>query len=264
MPYIDKPLSEMRVLAADDNEVNRLFLDGILSPKVQQLRVVSDGDLAITAGQQSHWDILLLDLHMPGADGIEVMQTLSQAADPEHRTLYIVITADARKSEQDRLLEMGFHGFLTKPISGEALLTGLLAINAHPGQPVTIARSRQAANIVLDDQSALSVLHNDRELLTKMRLQFAEELPATLNHISQTLGQLHDPAKRRAIWQAVHKMAGGCAYTGATQLAKICTELEDQIDNDASLEDLLNGYLQLYRMVEQTAVAITSSEQLAA
>lgn len=264
MPYIDKPLAEMRVLAADDNEVNRLFLEGILRTKVQHLQVVSDGSEAIAAGRERDWDIILLDLHMPGADGIDVMQALCGDDGDAMRTLFIVITADARKSEQDRMLAMGFHGFLTKPISGEALLSGLSAINAHPGQPVTIARSRQAVNTVLDDKSALDVLHQDRKMLTTMRLQFAGELAADLNKVTLALQQPDSPEQRQAIWAAVHKMAGGCAYTGAVRLAEICTHMQDQIDNNASLEALLDDYLQLRRVVEQTAVAIHSAEQLAA
>lgn len=262
MPYIDKPLAEMRVLAADDNEVNRLFLEGILRAKVKHLQVVSDGSEAIEAGREGDWDIVLLDLHMPGADGIDVMQALH--GDADDNTLYIVITADARKSEQDRMLELGFHGFLTKPISGEALLSGISAINAHPGQPVTIARSRQAVNTVLDDQSALSVLHNDRGMLTTMRLQFAAELPADLNKVTRALSRTDSEETRREIWTAVHKIAGGCAYTGAVRLAEICNRVQDQVDNDASLESLLSDYLNLRQVVEQTAVAIHSGEQLAA
>lgn len=267
MPYIDKPLTDMRVLAADDNEVNRLFLEGILSSKVHQLQVVSDGTEAIDAGKQSHWDLILLDLHMPGADGIDVMQSLTRQNDPsdeQPKTLYVVITADARKSEQDRMLQLGFHGFLTKPISGEALISGLSAINAHPGQPVTIARSRQAVNTVLDDKSALDVLHQDREILTKMRLQFVDELPLCLNQVTTALNNPDSPKQRRDIWTAVHKMAGGCAYTGAVQLAEICTHMQEQVDHEASLEMLLADYLKLRKIVEQTAVAIHSTEKLAA
>ncbi len=267
MPYIDKPLSDMRVLAADDNEVNRLFLEGILSSKVHQLQVVSDGTEAIAAGKQAQWDMILLDLHMPGADGIDVMQALVQESDTAEKaskTLYVVITADARKSEQDRMLQLGFHGFLSKPISGEALISGLSAINDHPGEPVTIARSRQAVNTVLDDKSALDVLHQDRKMLTKMRLQFVDELPASLNRVTAALSHPDSAEHRREIWDAVHKMAGGCAYTGAIQLAEICTHMQEQVDQEAGLEILLAGYLSLRKIVEQTAVAIQSSEKQAA
>lgn len=264
MPYIDKPLTDMRVLAADDNEVNRLFLEGILSSKVHQLQVVSDGTEAIAAGEQAHWDMILLDLHMPGADGIDVMQTLVQhnkASEAPHKTLYVVITADARKSEQDRMLELGFHGFLSKPISGEALISGLSAINDHPGEPVTIARSRQAVNTVLDDKSALDVLHQDRKMLTKMRLQFVNELPESLNQVTAALSHPDSSKHRREIWEAVHKMAGGCAYTGAIQLAEICTYIQEQVDHEADLDILLASYLSLRKVVEQTAVAIHSNEK---
>ncbi len=265
MTYIDKPLAEMRVLAADDNDVNRLFLKGILSSKVKELQVVADGTNAIDAGLQKHWDIILLDLHMPGADGIDVMQALAEQSHiNKHKTLYIVITADARKSEQDRMLELGFHGFLTKPISGEALISSLSAINTHPGQPVTTARSRQTTKTVLDDNSALSVLHNDRGILTKMRLQFADELPESLNQVTQALSQTNKSEQRDEIWQVVHKLAGGCAYTGASQLAMVCNQMQVHIDNNASLETLLGDYLQLRKVVEQTAVAIHSSERLVA
>lgn len=270
MPYIDKPLAKMRVLAADDNDVNRLFLDGILKPKVQQLKIVKDGSEAILAGKEQHWDLILLDLHMPGADGIDVMQALTtnpisdtlEQQDDDDKVLFIVITADARKSEQDRLLGLGFHGFLTKPISGTELVSGLTVINDHPGQPVTIAHARQVTHTVLDDYAALEVLHHDRGLLAKMREQFVLELIPTLDVVTGALhiqqDQPDDNESRRTIWTAVHKMAGGCAYTGATKLAEVCTHIQEQVDKEVSLEALMLDYQQLHQVVQQTAVAIQS------
>lgn len=227
MLHIDKPIAAMKVLAADDNDINREFLHGVLTPAVAELVLVEDGLQAVAAAQQKHFDVVLLDLHMPGHDGLESMQLMrnpgtENGTPDEPRPLFIAITADARKTEQDRLLAAGFDGFLTKPISAAELINSIELINEHPGHPILIARTQRHISEQLNDSAALRNMNNDRELLDKLRQKLLQEVPDTINSINALSQQQDWPAVSRL----AHKLGGGAAYTGAEKLAEACQELE--------------------------------------
>lgn len=227
MAHIDKPIAEMAILAADDNDINRDFLLGVLTPCVAMLKVVADGTQAIAAAGADHYDVVLLDLHMPGHDGMQAMQEIrrhyrSASNDGALRPLFIAVTADARKTEQDRLLAAGFDGFLTKPIAASELISNIALINEHPGQPLLAARTRQHISEQLNDKQALQRVDNNRALLNSLREKLLQELPGSINSIQHSV--------RSGDWQQAgqlaHKLAGGAAYTGAEMLADACQQLE--------------------------------------
>jgi len=259
MALIDKPIAQMKVLAADDNDINREFLHGVLTPAVAALKVVEDGVQAIAAVSAQHYDVLLLDQHMPGHDGLQVLQTVRQhhtdTRPDAPRPLCIVITADARKTEQDRLLAAGFDGFLTKPISAAQLLSNIALINEHPGHPLINAHSQQHMNEQLNDKQALQRLDNNRELLNKLRQKLLQELPAAINNINRSTskGQWQQAGK------LAHKLAGGAAYTGAEMLAEACQQLEACIAADALQRH--HAHLQFREQAIQTVALIQQSLQ---
>lgn len=246
MAYHDKDLSDMRVLAADDNAINRRFVEGVLSGKVRELVVCEDGRRAIQSASDSQFDVLLLDLHMPGADGVAVMQHIHQLyqSNPELSSqvvpLCIVLTADARKSEQERLLGLGFDGFLSKPISNDELLRGIDNINRRPGHVLEATGVANTSVTGIDTSAALKVLNNDAELLATMREKVLEELPDILNTMNSAISQNN----WQSVYEQAHKLAGSCAYTGARALGECCDRLQDMMvsrrseDTDDLLEPL--------------------------
>ncbi|MBU1190046.1 MAG: response regulator [Gammaproteobacteria bacterium] len=262
MAHIDKAVAQMKVLAADDNDINREFLLGVLGPNVANLTVVADGTQAVAAACADHHDVLLLDQHMPGHDGLQVLQIVRQHYREQWpgllQPLCIAFTADARKTEQDRLLAAGFDGFLTKPIAAAQLLSNIELINEHPGHPLINARSQRHISEQLNDKQALKRLDNNRELLRSMRQQLLQELPESINRINHSshVGDWNQAAK------LAHKIAGGAAYTGAEMLAEACLQLEASVSATAAKKQL--AHLQFREQALQTLALMHQSLQLAA
>mgnify|MGYP005848783321 CR=1 FL=1 len=259
MAHIDKPVAEMKLLAADDNDINREFLLGVLTPAVAALKVVEDGTQAVAAAAEQHYDVLLLDQHMPGHDGLQVLQAVRRQYAEQipalTRPLCIVITADARKTEQDRLLAAGFDGFLTKPISAAQLISSIALINEHPGHPLLNARSQQHISEQLNDKQALRRLDHNRELLNSLRQKLLQELPSAINSIHHSV--------RCSQWQQAaqqaHKIAGGAAYTGAEMLAQACQQLEACASADDQQRHL--AHLRFREQALNTAALMAQSLQ---
>ena len=109
-----------RILVVDDIEANVRLLEAKLNVEYYDVSVAYDGPSALKAASESHPDIILLDVMMPGMDGFEVCRRLKADASTRHIPVVLVTALDGR---QDRLtgLKAGADDFLTKPIDDVAL-----------------------------------------------------------------------------------------------------------------------------------------------
>jgi two-component system cell cycle response regulator DivK len=109
-----------RILVVEDNERNLKLVRDVLQHAgfdVIAARTGEDG-VALAASERPH--LVLMDLQLPGMDGMEALRRLRSA--PETATVPVVaVTALAMKDDRERVLEAGFDGYLEKPISVRAL-----------------------------------------------------------------------------------------------------------------------------------------------
>ena len=108
----------LRVLAADDNRTNRLVLEALLHTLGIRAEVVESGQAAVEAALERRFDLLLLDISMPGLDGIETLATIRAQERAEGRAPApaIAVTANAMKHQVALYLQKGFDGHIAKPI----------------------------------------------------------------------------------------------------------------------------------------------------
>lgn len=112
------------ILIVEDVELNRDLLIQLLEDRYR-LIVADDGEGAIERASTEHPDLILMDLSLPRMDGWEVMRRLK--ADPALSHIPIIaVSAHAMRTHQQRAMESGCDGFLTKPID-ETLLYHTLA-----------------------------------------------------------------------------------------------------------------------------------------
>ena len=128
----------LRVLAADDNEVNRMVLAAYLSALGVTADIKSSGAEALAARHEAAYDGLLLDISMPGMDGMETLTAIRavEAALGLPRIPAIAVTANAMTHQIQEYLAAGFDGHVAKPIRREDLMARL--------QLVAMARAARA------------------------------------------------------------------------------------------------------------------------
>jgi len=113
-------LQRVRILAAEDNEFNRLLMKFIFEKNKIPYDFAQNGKVAIEMAASHHYDIILMDIQMPEMDGLEATQLLrKQYGD---NIPIIAITANAIKEELDYYLKNGFTDYLTKPFEEKKLL----------------------------------------------------------------------------------------------------------------------------------------------
>ncbi len=120
-----------RILIVDDNVTNLKLVAYLVKAKGYEVSTAVDADSALASIAAQRPQLILMDLQLPGVDGLELTRRLK--ADPVTRDIKIIaVTAYAMKGDQERALAAGCDDYVTKPIDTRAL-------------PETIARHLEAA-----------------------------------------------------------------------------------------------------------------------
>ena len=124
--------NELSILIAEDNPVNALLARELLKRRGHRVELVITGDAAVEACAAQRFDLVLMDLHMPGCDGIEAtVRIRSTETDMSAKRVPIfALTADAVETGRKACLDAGMDGFLTKPVDPADLDAVLATI--HP------------------------------------------------------------------------------------------------------------------------------------
>lgn len=115
-PAADSTFS-INVLVAEDEPVNRQVIRGMLMHLGASVTIVEDGQQAVDAIHQHHFDIVFMDCQMPVLDGFSAAMQLRATESPERRLPIIALTANALAGDRQRCLEAGMDDYLTKPVN---------------------------------------------------------------------------------------------------------------------------------------------------
>ncbi len=117
------PIRPLRVLVADDNPLNLRLAARILRDMGHSGVLVGDGHKALEALHAQIFDLVLMDVTMPGLDGLEALRELRarEAAGGQRRTPVIMVTAYDLPEDRRRILQAGADGYVAKPLDAERL-----------------------------------------------------------------------------------------------------------------------------------------------
>lgn len=122
----EAPSGPLRVLLAEDNEINQLVARATLAQHGVEVDVVDNGQLAVEAVRRGSYDAVLMDCQMPVMDGFEATRKIRRSETGVHRLPVIAMTASALDSDREQCLRAGMDGMLPKPWTAQEL-TQLLA-----------------------------------------------------------------------------------------------------------------------------------------
>ncbi|MFO7763388.1 MAG: response regulator [Wenzhouxiangellaceae bacterium] len=246
-------IGELSVLAVDDHEINRDFIRAALSAAAAHLELAGSGFEAMQRCAQRHFDVVLMDLHMPDMDGVAAWHRIREQAGDRLSTRVVALTADSRPEERDRLRSAGFHGFLNKPVSPDLLVGTIQRVAAGNDGFTEIRDPAEQRALLLDDARAQRVSGSDRRA-AQMREALAQELAGRFGELDQALAA----GRFEAAAELLHQWTGASGYAGATRLEQASAALEQSLRNalDSSPGTL---YLNLLRTLEGTRQSIAVS-----
>ncbi|MBL3528041.1 MAG: response regulator [gamma proteobacterium endosymbiont of Lamellibrachia anaximandri] len=231
---VTPPVFAARVLLAEDNPVNQEVTEAMLQQLGCQVDIVADGEQAIEAVRRISYDLLLMDIHMPGQNGIEATQAIRRAeSDSDKRLVIVAITARTSAQDLDQYLQQGLDDFLAKPFE----LTDLASMLGRWLTPVSGEPPEEVDELqeVMDESSSKDALVPQKmeKLRThyngKRQGRFSQLIKVYLESSHRLLDNLLDGVETLdagAISQAAHSLSAASGNLAATELASLCKTLE--------------------------------------
>ena len=182
----------------------------------------------LAALEREPFDLMLMDVEMPEMDGLQTASAIRQKERPSDRRLPIIaLTARATQEDQDRCLEAGMDGCLSKPIRADELLAvveGMLLATASPavGEPID-----SPAEAVFDRSTALSYVDGDIGLLREMAELFLADYPQQMAKIQAAIAN----GDRQALMRGAHSLKGVVATFAAKATSEAALRLEMMGEN---------------------------------
>ncbi|WP_240224455.1 MHYT domain-containing protein [Rheinheimera hassiensis] len=217
-------LPPLSVLITDDIAQNLELLQLMLERAGHTVVAVADGEQAVGAVQQQHFDVVLMDIQMPVMDGLEACRQIRQWEEAQQLKPLPVIALTASVLDEDKVAakEAGMQGFASKPVDFAALSNEIARVlQLSAGTTAAIAAAEPAPLQVLNMTKALqlwgSVAHYQPQLE-----QFLHQQQPVLVKAAGYLqaGQLDELQK------AAHAIKGVSGNLALEQLSKLCGELE--------------------------------------
>ncbi|MBP2230734.1 CheY-like chemotaxis protein [Azospirillum agricola] len=235
-------LPSLRILLAEDEVVNRMAATALLRRAGHAVVVVEDGPAALSAATDGTvFDLVLMDLRLPGLDGDEVVRQLrarpaAAAAAPPR---ILMLTASAAPDGLERCRSCGADGVLTKPLRLDALEAALRDGTADSPAP-------QAGGGAFDE----SAIGQMRDLLPADRVALLiGRTAATLRDYRVSLDAAWATGDRAAASMMAHKLAGVSGQYGCVALRRAAQALEAAVERgddpaalDAALRTLDSAY----------------------
>ena len=245
---VAEPLSSRapHLLCVDDNPANLLLVQTLLEDMGAKVLAVDSGYAAVNAVQKEAFDLVLMDVQMPGMDGRQATEAIRawETERGSHSLPIVALTAHAMANEKRALLQSGMDDYLTKPISERQLAqvvlkwTGLALRNHAPERIHENARSG-ADMRVLDHDEGLRLAAGKADLAADMLAM----LLASLDTDREAIRSAREAHDKLALIERVHRLHGATRYCGVPQLRAACQRSEtllkqDSPEAEAALDEL--------------------------
>ena len=246
------------VLAVDDNEANLKLVVTLLEELGVQVLGAASGPEALTMMEESHTDLIFMDIQMPGMNGLETTQLIRQKHTASQLPV-IALTAHAIADEKEALLKVGMNDYQTKPISSQQLQqciekwTGYRCpaqphhhmlpdtpasrhnMISHPKPEKTLTITDNSSDTkapacdLFDAKAALRLANNKADLATDMFRMLLNSLQSDISTIRDCWQQKN----QEGLLEVIHKVHGATRYCGTPCLLLAMEQLESQLKSQS-------------------------------
>ena len=215
----------LSVLVIEDNATNRTIIRHMLVKQGHSVVEAQDGLEGIALASEQCFDVILMDISMPGADGLQATRVIACGQGASRATPIIAMTAHALTADSHRFAAAGMRVTLTKPITRPALNAALAAVldpDATPPVPIMPAPTMPAPALALIDVTVLQDMASD----------LGPDRAAGLLHtfLTETAQSLSTLAAQHQLDQTslreLHQLEGSAALFGAVALRQALSHLQ--------------------------------------
>ena len=197
-------LTGIKILLVEDNKVNQFLAKKLLTRMGFEIDIAGDGESAIEKINHNSFDLILMDVQMPGMSGYEVTQKIRSGSKGNDLPI-IALTAYASTTEKEKALASGMNDYITKPYSQQELISVIKKyLKPKPVQPqvtdtpVKKRRKTPVINGKIHNHLKTMVNGNKQDMISLIEI-FLEQLPVQLEEL--------EIAVDKEDWDYAHKIA---------------------------------------------------------
>lgn len=251
------PLPPLHVLVAEDNEVNRKVAKAFLEHAGHAVAVCGDGRQAVEAVRDGDFDVVLMDIRMPGMDGVEATRIIRALPDRRRAGLPILaLTANFTTAEVEEYMAAGMNDVIRKPLRLGDIERALAPYFDLPETPPSLPDAGKESPEALPEQpkAEAPILDQERvallaEALPPARLmELFESARASIVETLAELRQSWETADIPTAGKAAHRLAGVAANFGCTALGELARAIEMECKLDHSGQQYADALQELERL----------------
>jgi len=254
-----KPLKGVSILVAEDNPTNQQVAQAILEGAGLKVAVVANGEAAVEAIGRQAFDAVLMDIQMPRMNGYEATRLIRQLPGGEMIPI-VAMTAHAMKGDEEKCLEAGMDGYVSKPVNQDRLFHTLWRLlrsrraeplepnveeTVTPGPRIDVAEaggdlpplpsSPAAVHLPdrlpgIDVRQTMAALNLDAATFERIMIGFLADNQHTAENLRQALGS----GDRTTLTHLAHSLRGSAANIGAESLSTAAHALETDCSGPSS------------------------------
>jgi len=252
--------STQRILVVDDNDINLELICSLLDQLGVNYDQAHDGFEALRLVQENDYPLILMDIQMPGMDGMQTMKHVREERPSMAECKVIALTAYALPEEREQFLSQGFDALITKPIRESQLVGALLEYlpdchasdsteeantKAQHADTETHVRQEQETDEVVDLDEGVDLCNGNAELAYELLSKLLSRLPQERDILHELLAG----GEYGALEERVHKLHGACHYCGLPRLRKASRAAEHALKTQA--DDLAEAMERLLRELDE-------------
>ena len=220
----------LKVLVVDDNEINLRLAEIILRKNQYDVTTICSGEDSIELARRNKYDLIFMDLHMPGLDGYNAAKQIRLHQDAGHRPVIIALTANAMPQEIEKIESCGMDDILIKPISLQ-LIGNIISkwfSDSYVNDEYTAPQNINADSAeIFSFEDARQLTNGNEALAIELFSMLIKELPDHRNAIQQAVAE----SNTRMLKEVTHKVNGASRCCGTPALRNAASSLEAAINN---------------------------------
>ena len=233
--------SPLRILLAEDNELNRTLAVATLERFGYVPDLAEDGHEVLQKVAETEYDLVLMDVQMPGLDGLEATRRIRAERPVAEGPRIVAMTANAMREDRERCLQAGMDDHLGKPLEPGSLRRLLESIGVAdagtdlPERPPQAEGAAPDRDLDLDRIAQLRALRKPDGTTMADRLVglFFDDAEASVAELEDLLVAVELDAA--AVGRLAHRLRGSALAIGAGRVAALCQDVETAAGNGADL-----------------------------
>ena len=240
-------LRRLSLLLIEDNAINIKFIQSLFAQYGLSAEVAENGKLGIEKLRSGTYDLVLMDIEMPGMNGYQATAYIREELNS--KVPVIAMTAHAMAGEKEKCLQMGMNDYISKPINADLLFEKMLAATISNEKAISVAPVMNLGFL------SRSVLGNKEAIISVIGL-FLEQIPEDLQVLQEAISrEAYDIVKSRS-----HKMRSSVSVMGMDACTQLLEEMESLAKQAKDIAVIDTLYQRLSALCTEAIVEATDEK----